>query len=280
VHGGHRNEARRVLIPALVALSVLIAAGVAQAVTRDINDSGLFGAGRAWDFTNDAGVFSPVDDGVLFAGRLGPDAFDGGLIVRVNGTDFVDGDGEGDFNTTTNAFAVGPDPTGALTVARTEVAKGPYLRSLIRLRNPSASPFTGTITWYSNVGADGAEVTQASSSGDQSFTAADRWVVSSEPGANGFGDDPTVSFVLYGTGARERVDTVINGPGDGEITVDFENLTIPGNGTRYLLFYTEMSASPQVATNAATKYNPRRLSPALLEGISRAARNQTLNWDL
>jgi SnoaL-like domain len=182
--------------------------------------------------------------------------------------------------TTTNAFAVGPDPTGALTVARTEVAKGPYLRSLIRLRNPSASPFTGTITWSSNMGSDGAEVTQASSSGDQSFTTADRWVVSSEPGANGFGDDPTVSFVLYGTGARERVDTVISGPGDGELTVDFENLTIPGNGTRYLLFYTEMSASPQVATNAATKYNPRRLSPALLAGIPLTTRNQTLNWDL
>jgi hypothetical protein len=287
MHRNHGNGDRRVLMPALVALCVFVAVGVAQAVTREIDGFGLAAGGRGWDFepTDAACIldpgFAPVEDGTLATGRLGDDAFDGGLLVGVDGTGFVDGDGQGDLKKKAKAFAfaVGPDSTGALTVARTEVAKGHYLRSLIRLTNPSASPFTGTISWDSDLGSDGDEVTQASSSGDRSFTDADRWVVSSEPGANAWEDDPTLTFVLYGKGARAR-DTVVDGPGSNCLTVNFESLQIPGNATRYLLFYTEMSAHPRVARRAARKYDDRGLSSRLLEGISRKVRAQILNWDL
>jgi hypothetical protein len=271
----------RTIVSALIILAALIAAGSALAAAKPIGGFVLTSSGRAWDLTNSPGSsFSPVDDGQLVAGRFGEDAFDVGLVFSVGGSTFSDSDGVGDFSKRANSFVVGPELTGDVAVTRTETAKGPYLRSLIKLANPDATPFTGSVDWFSNLGSDGDEVTQDSSSGDESFTVADRWVVSSEPGANGPEDDPTLTFVLYGKGADQRVDTIVDGPGTGDLDVAFADVTVPANGTRFLLFYTEMNPKPKPASNSAEKYDARHLSASLLAGISKNVRKRILNWDL
>jgi hypothetical protein len=271
----------RAIISALIMLAALIAAGSALAAAKPINGFGLISSGRSWDFSNTPGSqFSPVDDGQIVAGRFGDDAFDTGLVLSVAGSAFSVSDDVGDFNQRANSFVVGPELTGGLSVTRTETAKGPYLRSLIKLANPAATPFSGAVDWSSNLGSDSDEVTQESSSGDESFTETDRWVVSSEPGANEFGDDPTLTFVLYGKGADQRVDTVVNGPGTGAVDVEFADVRVPAGGTRYLLFYTEMNPKPKPASNSAEKYDAAHLSDSLLAGISKKVRKRILNWNL
>ncbi len=270
--------------------TALAAAALAQAATtRQIDNSGLEAASRAWDFytRSDASLvtqgFSPVEDGLLTSKRPprgASDGFDGGLLVDVDGTAFADGDGKGSFDAKANSFEVGPDLTGTtLKVARTETAKGPYLRSLVKLANPSASAFTATITWDSDLGSDNSESVQASSSGDKTFTKADRWVISSETGANGFTDDPTLTFVLFGKRAQTKVSSVVNGPGSGFLTVEYE-VKVPAHAARYLLFYTEMNVNPAQAKKSAGKYDQRSLSKGLLAGISEKVRKRILNWDV
>lgn len=246
--------------------------------TKTIDNSGLIAGGRAWDLqAHPVGV---ANGAFIAEGRSGTDAFDGGLTFLFGGTGFTDQDGKGTFDPKTNSFSTGPDGIGPVKISRTDTAAGPYLRTLVKVKNPGALGTITPIGWDSNLGSDSDETTQASSSGDKNYTAADRWLVSSASGANGFGDDPTLGFALYGKGAKEKVDTVVDGPGSGVLDVTFENVNIKPHSTSYFLFYTEMHANPKLAKKAMKKYDSRHLSKGLLKGIGKKTRKNILNWNL
>lgn len=268
---------------AVVAIAFSMAGGLsaADAATRDIEGFGLTDSGRGWAFGSGSTFY--YAEGYLAAVRAGYDAFDNGLELRVvdgGSTSFGDEDGQGTFDPRSNTFTVGPTPTGGLVVTRTETASGPYVRSLVRLRNPAETAFTGTIVWYSDLGSDGAEVTQSSSSApSQGFGIDDRWVVTGEPGETQYEDDPTLGFVLSGRGAAERVATAIDAPGTGNFTVGYD-IKVPAGKTKYLLFFTEMHATPALAKRSMKKYDDADLSGSLLSGIPAKVRKQVLNWKL
>ena len=224
-------------------------------------------------------VYTPVYDGQSAAGnRFRDDAFDNGMVILVDGTEYYDADGI----VTAKGESVTTDArnTASLSIRRTDTAlsSGPILRSLVRMK-AVGSAFNGTVTLDSNLGSDGFEDTRATASGDESFTTADRWFVSSEPPPLETGEDPAVTEVLYGKGASRKASTIVSGPGTGCVTVDFDLSLAPGK-TRYLLFFAEINPSPGRAATSARKYNRRRLSRALRKGLGKKVKRRIVNWDL
>lgn len=166
------SSRRKWLGVALGACLLLASVATVYGATKKIDDSGLIAGGRAWDLqSNPVGV----DNGSFIAeGRSGDDGFDGGLTFLFGGTAVVDGDGKGTFDPKTNSFSSGPDGIVPVKISRTDTAVGPYLRTLIKVKNPGGLGPIAPIGWKSNLGSDTNESTQASSSGDKNYTAADR----------------------------------------------------------------------------------------------------------
>ncbi len=268
---------RGAVVAAGAALALAAGMGMAHATPQDINSTTLKSHHRAWDLTSDA--FS-VSDGAISYNRTGDDAFDGGLILYVDGTAFGDANGMGNYNASNESIKVGPTTLSGLKVSRTEKAGGAYDRSLVRLSNPTHSAIKTTLEWYSNLGSDGSGIVQSTSNGASgSWTTSDRWMVTSEPGANADGDDPTIAFVLYGKGAAVQPSDILLRPSSGETSAQYK-VRVPAGETRYLLFYTEMWDNPKHAKKSMAQYDDKNLSSSLLSGISNKVQGKIVNWSL
>ena len=207
-----------------------------------------------------------------------PDAFDGGGMLKVGGTTFKDGDGQGDL--VGQSLSTGPVKAGNLRVSRTDtaLATSPTLRSVIGLRNPTNSSVSTTVIWDNGLGSDGAEAVRASSDGNKSFTAADRWVVSSDSATAPH--DPPVTAALFGKQGAVTANAVLDAPGGtGCITVSFR-VSVPAGSTRYLMLFLEMHSTNDKAARSAGKFNDRNLSSDLLSGISSKIKQRILNWNV
>jgi hypothetical protein len=229
--------------------------------------------------------YTPADDG---SNNFGDDAFDGGLFLMVNGDAF----GNGIENATLTALGdqrnVGPQTKAGLVITRMDRAlqTSPTLRSLVKFTNNGAVKKTVNIVWDSAMGADNAEGTRASSSGNLVHGIGDRWIVASDNATTP--DDPPVLFVFYGKNAPTKVSTVVYAPedpnpanliGEGCVAVRYQ-LSVPAHSTRYMLFFTELGQSNEDAIGQATKYNNRALNANLLVGISGTVKSRIVNWDL
>jgi hypothetical protein len=293
------STARRLsVLLALAVCGVTATAGAASAATRQVSVDGftLQGSGPTiWDGANDdftGGRFdvdgcsvrdgySPVHRGASFEGRrVRTSAFDNGAMFG-NGLAQIaiyPANGKGAFNNRTNTLAVGPTSISGLSMSRKDTATGGRLRSLIKLRNSGTTTVNTAVTWDSRMSLAGPSL--ATSSGDASFTEADRWLVEGPSTPPVYYDDQVVGFALFGKGANEKVATVDFGPPSYQcVTVDFE-ITVPAGETRYMLFFTEQHTSRSTAERAIAKYNRAHLSDDLLRGIPGDVRNKVLNWDL
>lgn len=224
--------------------------------------------------------YTPVDDGSTFRNDTWrTDGFDVGLVAGVEGAPYFDSDGV--VTARGNTVTTDGRNTAGLVVKRTDTGLGQgALRSLVALRNPTEAAVGRIINWESNLGSDQDEQVRASSSGDQAYTKADRWVVSSTDPPLVHLADPADTFVLFGKGAREKVFQVRNAPdGSGCMAVDF-HATVPAGQTRYLLFFTDMNPQPGTGAKRAKVFNRRHLTNGLLRGVSRHTRGRILNWDL
>jgi hypothetical protein len=279
--GLHRGAARRVAAGAAVTvtMSLLVGAGPADAVVKDLDGYGLASSGRGWIFQNIDGDGFGYGDATLVTTRVAEDAFDGGLVFWADGTAFWDEDAQGDYDRATNTMSVGPTTVGDLRVSRIETAQGAYIRSLVRVKNAGPTALDVPVSWNSDLGSDTLGVVNNSSAGTRTaFEKADRWVVTSQPDAV-WGDDPTLAFVLFGKRAAVRTGTVTGAPEAGFLNIDL-TVPVPAGASRYLLFFTEMHGTPKQATKSMAKYDVTGLSPTLLAGISKKVRSQVVNWKL
>ncbi len=242
--------------------------------------------GTAYCFNSSSQGYSPVNDGNITSPRVVNDAFDNGLNLFVAAkrgpySRFTDPNGKGKLKGST--LAVGPAKVAGLEVSRSDtgLAGSPTLRDLIKLQNPRSRAFSGTLIIDSNLGSDSTTVVTGTSSGDTKVTTADRWTVTADsPTAP---TDPPVTLVYYGTGTvRSRPTKLLHVPGGASpdcATTRFR-VTVPGHSTRYMLLFAEMHGDSTTARAGAKKFNKKRLSSALLKGISTRVQKNILNWDL
>jgi hypothetical protein len=233
------------------------------------------------DGTGDVG-FTPASEGVSDDGSQ--DVFDGGLVLAVRDTIFEDSDQTGDL--VGEQLTVGPEKLAGLRVKRVETALpgSPTLRSLIKLKNKSKHKAKKrTITWDSDLGADGDEEVWATSSGDESLTDSDRWLVFIE-GPDTPGDAPG-TLVLYGKGKGVKQTTVADGITDHNGCVRFTvRAKVPAKSSRYLLFFTEVhnesDEGADLAASDAAKFDSKKPGGGVLDGLKKSVKAKVLNWDL
>jgi hypothetical protein len=291
----HRlGRRRRRWTSALIVVGTLaLGSSAAYAANAVIPDTELHGGGdTVWDPTTDTSActsphltpanaqegFTPVNDGQTTSPSRS-DAFDDALILFVGNRVFFDADWGGTRHG--QQLSVGPRNTGGLKVAETERALGtsPTLRVLDKFTNTNGHAVSRTVTIESNLGSDNATTIDASSSGDTTWTAADRWLVShQEP----FGalSDPVVTQVWYGKHAK-RPTSVENTDSNVDCFLSRFRIRVPAHKIRYLMLFLEMNEdSVASAEGQAAKYDQRHLTPALRTGLSPKVRSRILNWDL
>src|SRR5262245_25569528 len=242
-----RSRFSLVLVSAVIASWLLGAAAIAVPVPR-IRGIVLNGSDdRAWDATNGGesclhfDVYTPVNDGEI--GPLQDDAFDGGLILTVDGKGFADGDNTGD--EVGEQLTVGPTAFHGVNVLRQDRAIGTSLRTLVKFTNTRAREQTLDVIIDSNLGSDGDGRIRGSSSGYQRDTTADHWSVTSDHATTP--DDPVLTFVSHGRGS---VASTGYSPVVGEDTTDCVvtqwRFRVPAHGVRYLLVFTEMNTTNEL----------------------------------
>jgi hypothetical protein len=288
--------------PTLAALSLgflVLATGpgaFADPVTLPQTLTGGGTGGSTWIVTNVAGTSGGptglrdlsagvgIEDGTLDALQ---DSFDNALVVFVDGTvvsagasDLVDRTGE--------TITVPAQVISGLNVTLQYQAapSSATLRGIVTLTNPSADPIVTTLTVATNVGADGASVIDGTSSGDASFTTADRWVVTSDSTPCCF--RPAIIHVLGGPGGAglsTASQTVFQFSNDGTTPADNGegilgafNVTVPGGATRSFMFFSQLHATGADAVTAAAAFDS---NPAgeLVAGLTAEQLAQIVNFD-
>jgi hypothetical protein len=285
----NRRRRRSVLGIALVAF-LLVAAPAAYAVSVVINDTDLTGGGgTTWDpdssdyaCTSPGMVpeFVPVDQGTT-ASRT--DAFDGGFAVWVgglNGKIFGDADGNG--NKRGQRLSVGPTNTKGFRVSQTETAlqTSPTLRMIFQFKNTSRHTIKRKIAVETNLGSDTDTTIDASSSGNQSWSRSDRWLVTHEDPFTAT-SDPVVSQVWFGKHAAKRPVAIEHSNGGrADCFLTTFKIGVKPHKVRDLMFFAEMNNSIGAGVQKAHKFNKRHLSHKLLKGLGHRVQRRIVNWDL
>ncbi|MBI5488409.1 MAG: hypothetical protein HY905_13835 [Deltaproteobacteria bacterium] len=156
---------------------------VSPAPTTTLNDS----AGYIWDIYGNGQI-----------GNGTGDSYDQGMALRVNGSYFP-----GTSHSTELAgrqVVVAPATLSGLTVTRKIYVPTTerWARFLEIFANPSGAAIAATVRIETNCGSDGSTVVTGSSSGDTTYTTADRWVTTDDIDAGG---DPSGTSA-HGVAAR------------------------------------------------------------------------------
>ncbi|HEV7735543.1 MAG TPA: hypothetical protein VGR62_25435 [Candidatus Binatia bacterium] len=210
------------------------------------------------------------------------DAFDGGAMLFVDGEIFA---ASLHPTVTASSYADGPFPVAGLdtTVAYTALPGSATLRTFATFTNPGPAPITATVTIVTNVGSDANTGVRASSSGDDVFDVADRWIVTSDTAGDEEPLDAVVTHVLAGPGpipvapalvSREVFDCSTTQGVLAELPI-----TVPAGETRALLFFHELGETNAGAATNASRYDTFP-SPTdeLVAGLDPRALADVVNW--
>ena len=268
-----------------LALSLICSGSLAANVSTPLSVTTPFGA--QWDVSNQnysgdpSGAVFNISD-ASFGGAS--DAYDSGWLVSVNGTYFsattVDLEG-------TSVSAPSSSMSGLnVSVKYYFAPNSAVARILVTLQNPTAAPIAASVGTATNFGSDSGTTLQMTSSGDNSLTTGDRWLVTSDGGPS----DPVNTSVLYGPGVVAEVPTayssaVHNGAGNQGIAATFD-LSVPAGQTQTLLFFAGLGNITSVgntvagAIAAAGNFNNNNtIAGEWLQGLSQSEIDQVVNWN-
>ena len=221
------------------------------------------GTNFMWDVSNDGSIGDGTND-----------AFDGGLLVVVNGAQ-----SPYHFEATTEEggreIVIGPDAVAGVLLSRKVFvpADDAFARYLEVLENPGSSPTTIRVEVTTNLGSDGGTQLVATSDGDARFSTADNFIVTDDIDAAG---DPTIAHIFSdATAALQPSSVFTNAPPDDTIQFDFDVLLPPG-GTAIVLHFAVQSANQTIAVARAQALVA--LDGSALAGLSEAERAAIVNF--
>lgn len=232
------------------------------------------------------------------------DGFDTYALVTVDGTYVSNSSGAVD--QTGNTLTNSPEVLGGVevTVAHTALQGQPILRTLVRLHNPTGAEVTKTVTLEQDLGSDSGTWIQATSSGDDQWTVADRWVITTE-GEDAPFTDPVITTVLFGPGmvaspavaidlcGEEWSNTSVQAQGKAgesasgavvyseaaQTSAVYFSVTIPAGESRYLAFFNAASEVQSLADALAlTELYDAGLTGPLAAGLDPAILPLVVNW--
>lgn len=229
--------------------------------------------GFTWDvMDNDPTYGANVVNGSI-------DAFDHGFQLSVDGTVFSGSFGVSELG---GRQLVINGLIGGVSVARrVYVPNGGnegWARFLESFTNTTASALTISVTIRSNSGNDGGMQILQTSSGDTSFTTADRWVINDDNGGAA-GGDPTVAHIFTdGRLAPTSVSTTVFANfGTEGIAYTFTLTIAPGQTVSLLHFGSQQHTLAEMNSELATLADP---DSAALYGLTPDQRQSVANFDL
>lgn len=196
---------------------------------------------------------------------LETDAFDFGGLLWVNSTQVG-----GIATFTGNRVDFAPQTISGLTASiRLDVlTSSPTTRILLTLANPGSSPISVPVDYATNFGSDSNTLIRATSSGDTTFSIADRWMISSESQSD---TDPVNTTVIWGgtppVTPQSVSNTVFSCAGTEGALARFP-VTVPAGGSVSLMFFQRIDESTSNAQAAVGAFDNVVPGSPLLDGIS------------
>ncbi|WP_315861165.1 beta strand repeat-containing protein [Anatilimnocola floriformis] len=252
------------------------------------------GGGSSWSFSDDvtttnglptggsSSIGVPGDGASIEDATIGVqnDAFDFAAKVWVN--DSVVGGSLTD-NAPNINFA--PSVKSVLNVNYSYylAADSATLRALLTLSNPTASDITVPVDYAGNFGSDASTTVAATSSGDTTFAANDRWLVTDD----GNSIDPANTTVLAGPFSPDVLPSTVSpvvfsaNVDSGQGVLARYSVTVPAGQSRSLMFFQKINTTSALATSEAPTFfntNPAQDSD-LVAGLSAAQLARIVNWD-
>jgi hypothetical protein len=229
----------------------------------DIPDAPGLGVGDA-SLTDQAGVF------------------DNGLTVFVNNQQYVSPD---TVDLTGTTLTSGPVSLSGLNTSVQYYASptNATLRTFIRLNNPTTNSITVPVTVASNFGTSLSTQIISTSSGDTTFTTADRYLITDV--ASTVPDVPTNTSVVAGSGTPQTLpsavsNTVFDCVGTQGVLVTYQ-VTVPAGQTRSVLLFNQLNSTTTQATTDVGAFNDNTTLAAtdFLAGLSPADLATVVNFD-
>jgi hypothetical protein len=224
-----------------------------------------------------------VADATLFlSDRV--NAFDTGLTLWINGQQLTP---RLPMTVTRHSLVSGPVTMAGVkvTVHYDGLVGSDTLRTQVAFANTSGLPKTITATLASNLGSNAQTIIFGSSSGDTAFTAADRWLVTSNSASNPSGIIDT--HVLFGPGSPAVTAGAVYTntfkcnesptPNSRGVRGDF-HLVVPVGKTQRLLFFNQAHDSNAGALADAAVFNSEPFS--MLGGLTNPELAEVVNWNL
>jgi len=221
------------------------------------------GNGFLWDIQRNGNILNGTRD-----------AYDRGLVLRVDGTAYPDNEraaelqGGREFKLR-RAILSDLDVTRRVFVSDVEG----FARFLEVLENPTNASITANIQLDTNLGSDGATVIVSTSSGDTTVDNGDRFIVSDD--ASNGGGDPTLAHVFAGPNGTVSPASVTAPIGRINFSFDVE---VPAQGRAILMHFASQNASRTAAQASADDlFN---LRGEALRGMTVEEFQDVVNFDL
>ena len=264
---------RAVLLGMLAMLAWPVVPAGAAAVTLPIDVAGVSWRWESIGLTE--GGFG-VDDALLFI-PYHDDAYDGFWNLTVDDAVYEPGAAGDSTSTAWGTTVSGAAVTlSGLTVTErlSAFCVSPTLRVLVTLTNPTGESITAVVKFAGNYGSDDDTTIEATSSGDTSYTVADRWLITSDDNDG----DPINTVVWYGPGGPVATPTAASIV-DDDVDATFQ-VTVPAGATRHLMFFSQLDSSVSAAVSAATDFDSNAALGAAgyLSGLTAEELTATLNW--
>jgi len=209
------------------------------------------------------------------------DAFDGALVMAVNGTVFKNPDATLDLTGTTvtsdlrNIGGLNTQVQFFFEPSNTAV------RVVYSFSNTTGAALPANVLIDSNLGSDGNTLVAGTSDGDTVIEPSDTWFVTNDDGGadrGGTDIDPPLTWVRYGAGAAVTPNALaLFQP--GAIRESF-TLNVPAGATQRLMLIVKLNTGTPgaLAAGAALDSLPELQSAGLLAGMSAQQQSELVNW--
>ena len=143
------------------------------------------------------------------------------------------------------AVKLGPEAIAGLdvTLEWKALSSTATMRTFATLQNTTGADIAVPVSWETNLGSDAGTTSIGSSSGDSTFGANDRWLITSDDAMPD--GDPVNSTVLFGPGSPDitpsSVADLLTGCAGEEGVVVGYSVTVPAGQSRHLLFFNQMN---------------------------------------
>ncbi len=225
-----------------------------------------------------------ITEASLDSGDL-TDAFDGVLVMAVNGTVFKNPDGSIDLNGTTITSDLvnigGLNTQVQFFFEPTQNA----VRALYSFTNTTGGSLPANVLLDNNLGSDSGTVIAATSDGDTTVEPTDNWFASNDSGSDqSVGPDgvpiadPAITWVRFGQGAGVSTNAQpLASPGAFR---ESYTLNVPAGATQRLMVIVKLSNNvpDSVSAGPALDSLPELQSAGLLAGLSAQQQSELANW--